>query len=61
MWELGGAHLHEGNLEALTWVRQIPKNKEHNISKYDKVKHDFKDMKTPSYSFGMIGWLGCWK
>ena len=23
--ELGGAHLHEGNLEALTWERQVPK------------------------------------
>jgi hypothetical protein len=33
--ELGGAHLHARNLEALTWERQIYKN--HNLSNYDKV------------------------
>jgi len=27
MFKLGEAHLHEGNLQALTWERQVPKIK----------------------------------
>ena len=39
MLELGGPHVHEGNLKALAWERQVPieKIKERNLSKYDKV------------------------
>jgi hypothetical protein len=35
--ELGEAHIHARNLEALTWERQFIENKNHNLSNYDKV------------------------
>ena len=33
--KLGGAHLHKGNVEALTW--ESTANTEHSFSTYDKV------------------------
>ena len=34
--ELGAAHLHEENLDALTWEKQVP-NIKNTIFEYDKI------------------------
>ena len=62
---LVGAHLHEGNLEALAWERQVPERHAHththtiSLRTIRQGKRSFKDKKFPSHSFAMIGWLGC--
>ena len=54
MSELGGAHLHEGILEALTWELQVPKIKK-TISLNMTGLHGFKDEN--SYRFFCYDWL----
>ena len=53
--EISEAHLHEGNLEALAWERQVPKIK--NTSYLTMTKYGWFQAQEKSFLF--IGWLGC--
>ena len=54
----GGAHLHDGKLEALIWERLVPKIKPQSLQIW-QGRLSFKNKKVPYCSFTMIDWLEC--
>lgn len=57
--ELGGVHLREGNLEALTYMEEVTTDKKTTIFLLLwQDKHGLKEKIIPSYSFAMVGCLG---